>query len=49
MKNLSIGLQQACEALGTSIEEYENAKQTLALLKNAPAALNNTDDTDDEI
>lgn len=49
MKNLGIGLQQACEALGTSIEEYENAKQTLALLKNAPAALNNTDDTDDEI
>lgn len=50
MKNLGINLQQACEALGTSIEEYENAKQTLALLKDArPATPNNTDDTDNEI
>ena len=49
MKNLGIDLQQACEALGTSIEEYENAKQTLALMENAPAAPDNTDDTDDEI
>ena len=33
MKNLGIDLQQACEALGASVEEYENAKKTLALLK----------------
>ncbi len=36
MKNLGIDLQQACEALGTSIEEYENAQKTLALMKDAP-------------
>ena len=49
MKNLGIDLQHACEALGTSIEEYENAKQTLALMADAPAAPDVTDDTDDEI
>ena len=49
MKNLGINLQQACEALGTSIEEYENAKQMLALMENESAAPNNTDDADDEI
>ena len=49
MKNLGINLQQACEALGASIEEYENAKQTLALMEDAPAAPDNADDTDDEI
>ena len=49
MKNLGIDLQHACKALGTSIEEYENARQTLALMEEASAAPNNTDDTDDEI
>ena len=49
MKNLGINLQQACEALGTSVEEYENAKQTLALIKDVPATPDNEDDTDDEI
>ena len=49
MKNLGIDFQQACEALGTSVEEYENAKQTLALMASAPAIPDNTDDTDDEI
>ena len=49
MKNLGIDLQQACEALGSSVEEYENAKQTLALSKDATTIPNNTDDTDDEI
>lgn len=48
MKNLGIDLQQACEVLGTSVEEYENAKKTLALIENAPATLNNTDDTNDD-
>lgn len=49
MKNLGINLQQACEALGTSVEEYEKAKQTLALMEDASAAPDNADDTDDEI
>ena len=49
MKNLGIDLQHACEALGTSIKEYENAKQTLALMKDAPTTTNNTDDTGNEI
>ena len=49
MKNLGIDLQQACEALGSSVEEYENAKQTLTLLKDATTTPNNTDDTDIEI
>ena len=49
MKNLGINLQQACEALGTSVEEYENTKQTLALIKDVPATPDNEDDTDDEI
>ncbi len=49
MKNLGIDLQQACVALGTSVEEYENARQTLALMKDAPTTANNKDDTDDEI
>ena len=49
IKNLGIDLQQACEALGMSIEEYENAKQTLALMKDAPTTTNNTDDTGNEI
>ena len=49
MKNLGIDLQQACEALGTSIEEYENAKQTLALMEDAPATPDNEEDTDEGI
>ena len=49
MKNLGINLHQACEALGASIEEYENAKQMLALMKDVPAAPDSADDTDDEI
>ena len=49
MKNLGINLQHACEALGTSVEEYEKAKQTLALMEDAPAAPYNEDDTDDYI
>lgn len=49
MKNLGIDLQQACEVLGSSVDAYENAKQTLALLKDATTTPNNTDDTDDEI
>lgn len=27
MKNFNIDLQKACEGLGTSVEEYEKAKQ----------------------
>ncbi len=34
MKNLNIDLHKACEALGTSIEEYENAKRQVTLWKN---------------
>ena len=49
MKNLGIDLQQACEALGTSVEEYENAKQTLARMEDVPAAPDSADDTDEEI
>lgn len=49
VKNLGIDLQQACKALGSSVEEYENAKQTLTLLKDATTTPNNTDDTDNEI
>ena len=29
MKNLNIDLQKACEDLGISVEEYENAKEKL--------------------
>lgn len=32
MKNFNIDLQQACEGLGTTVEEYEKAKQKVALL-----------------
>lgn len=49
MKNLHIDLQQACEALGTSVQEYKNAKQTLALLKDMHTTQDCTDNTDDEI
>lgn len=31
MKNFNLNLQQACEGLETSVEEYEKAKQTIAL------------------
>ena len=48
MKNFGINLQQACEALGSSVEEYEKAKQMLALMEDAPAAPDSADDTDDE-
>lgn len=34
MKNFNIDLQKACEGLGTSVEEYENAKQQVTLWKN---------------
>lgn len=44
MQNFGIDLQQACEGLDTSIEEYEHAKQTLALLKDTPTTPNDTDD-----
>ena len=49
MKNFGINLQQACEALGSSVEEYEKAKQMLALMEDAPAAPDNEDDTDEGI
>lgn len=49
MKNLNINLEQACTTLGTSVEEYENARQRLALLQDASATLNNMIDTDEEI
>lgn len=41
MKNLCIDLQRACEALGTSIEEYEDAKQQVTQWRNRYGA--NTD------
>lgn len=31
MRNFNIGLQQACGGLGASVEEYEIAKERIAL------------------
>lgn len=30
MKNFNISLQQSCEGLGSTVEEYENAKKEIA-------------------
>ena len=33
MKNFNIDLQRACEGLGTTVEEYEKAKETIAKIQ----------------
>ncbi|MCM1123777.1 MAG: DUF936 domain-containing protein [Eubacterium sp.] len=38
MKNFNLDLQKACEGLGTSIEEYEDAKQQVTQWRNRYSA-----------